>query len=101
MKQKLIRGIVTGPGCPGRPDEEKEKEGISYAAFKKNGRPGCTFDGWRRRDRQGVARAFADEGAKMILTDIFPGGMERTKAELERFRTEVFTCVRTVPRRTR
>ena len=43
---------------------------------------------------RGVARAFADEGAKMILTDIFPGGMERTKAELEHdFGTEVFTCV--------
>ena len=43
---------------------------------------------------RGVARAFADEGAKMILTDIFPGGMEKTKAELERdFGTEVFTYV--------
>ena len=27
---------------------------------------------------RGVARAFADEGASMILTDIFPGGMEKT-----------------------
>lgn len=43
---------------------------------------------------RGVARAFADEGAKMILTDIFPGGMEKTKAELERdFGTDVFTVV--------
>lgn len=43
---------------------------------------------------RGVARAFADEGAKMILTDIFPDGMERTKAELIKdFGTEVFTYV--------
>ena len=60
---------------------------------------------------RGVARAFADEGASMILTDIFPGGMEKTKAELEKdfdvhiitqnidnlheqdFGTEVFTVV--------
>ena len=26
---------------------------------------------------RGVARAFADEGASMILTGIFPGGMEK------------------------
>lgn len=32
---------------------------------------------------RGVARAFADEGASLILTDIFPDGMERTKRELE------------------
>ena len=39
---------------------------------------------------RGVARAFADEGASMILTDIFPGGMEKTKAELEKdFGTDV------------
>lgn len=43
---------------------------------------------------RGVARAFADEGASMILTDIFPEGMERTKAELERdFGTDVVTIV--------
>lgn len=43
---------------------------------------------------RGIARAFADEGARLILTDIFPGGMERTKAELERdFQAEVFTCI--------
>ena len=30
---------------------------------------------------RGVARAFADEGASLILTDIFPDGMERTKME--------------------
>lgn len=43
---------------------------------------------------RGVARAFADEGASMILTDIFPEGMEKTKAELERdFGTEVVICV--------
>lgn len=43
---------------------------------------------------RGVARAFADEGAKMILTDVFPEGMEKTKAELERdFGTEVVTCI--------
>lgn len=33
---------------------------------------------------RGVARAFVDEGAKMILTDIFPEGMEKTKKELQR-----------------
>ena len=32
---------------------------------------------------RGVARAFADEGASLVLTDIFPDGMERTKRELE------------------
>ena len=43
---------------------------------------------------RGVARAFVDEGAKMILTDIFPDGMERTKKELEEeFGAEVFTCL--------
>ena len=43
---------------------------------------------------RGVARAFADEGASMILTDIFPGGMEKTKEELERdFGTDVVICV--------
>lgn len=43
---------------------------------------------------RGVARAFAEEGARMILTDIFPGGMERTKAELEKdYGTEVVICV--------
>lgn len=43
---------------------------------------------------RGVARAFADEGASMILTDIFPGGMEKTKAELEKdFGTDVVICV--------
>lgn len=43
---------------------------------------------------RGVARAFAEEGASMILTDIFPGGMEKTKAELEHdFGTEVATYV--------
>lgn len=43
---------------------------------------------------RGIARAFADEGAQLILTDIFPEGMARTKAELERdFQAEVFTCI--------
>lgn len=43
---------------------------------------------------RGVARAFADEGAKMVLTDVFPEGMERTKAELEKeFGAEVLTIV--------
>lgn len=43
---------------------------------------------------RGIARAFADEGAKLILTDIFPGGMEKAKAELEKdFGSEVFTYV--------
>ncbi|MGI6109988.1 MAG: SDR family NAD(P)-dependent oxidoreductase [Eubacteriaceae bacterium] len=43
---------------------------------------------------RGVARAFADEGAKLILTDMFPEGMEKTKKILEDdFGTEVFTCI--------
>lgn len=43
---------------------------------------------------RGVARAFVDEGAKMILTDIFPEGMEKTKKELQRdFGADVFTYV--------
>lgn len=43
---------------------------------------------------RGVARAFADEGASLILTDVFPEGMEKTKAELEKdFGTEVVTCI--------
>lgn len=43
---------------------------------------------------RGVARAFADEGASMILTDIYPEGMEKTKAELEHdFGAEVVICV--------
>lgn len=43
---------------------------------------------------RGVARAFAEEGAKMILTDLFPQGMDRTKKELmEEYGTEVFTYV--------
>lgn len=42
----------------------------------------------------GVARAFACEGAKLVLTDIRPEGMEKTKAELEEeFGTEVLTLV--------
>ena len=41
---------------------------------------------------RGVARAFVDEGAKMILTDIFSEGMEKTKEELQRdFGAEVLT----------
>lgn len=43
---------------------------------------------------RGVARAFADEGASLILTDVFPEGMKKTKAELEKdFGTEVVTCI--------
>lgn len=43
---------------------------------------------------RGVARAFASEGAKMVLTDIFPDGMAATKEELERdYRTEVETLI--------
>ncbi len=43
---------------------------------------------------RGVARAFASEGAKMVLTDIFQGGMDVTKAELEEeFGTEVLTLI--------
>lgn len=43
---------------------------------------------------RGIARAYADEGAQLILTDIFPEGMERTKAELEReFNAEVLTIL--------
>ena len=34
---------------------KRKKRRISYAAFEKNGRPGCTFDRWRRRNRQGRA----------------------------------------------
>ena len=43
---------------------------------------------------RGVERAFAHEGVKFILTDMFPGGMEAAKEELERdFGSEVFTYV--------
>lgn len=43
---------------------------------------------------RGVERAFAHEGAKFILTDVFPEGMEEAKAELERdFGSEVFTYI--------
>lgn len=43
---------------------------------------------------RGIARAFADEGARLILTDIVPKGMERTKAELEKdYNAEVYTCI--------
>ncbi|MEG0597213.1 MAG: SDR family oxidoreductase [Oscillospiraceae bacterium] len=43
---------------------------------------------------RGIARAYADEGAQLILTDLFPEGMAKTKAELERdFGAEVFTYV--------
>lgn len=43
---------------------------------------------------KGIARAYADEGARLILTDIFPEGMARTKAELEKdFNAEVFTIL--------
>lgn len=43
---------------------------------------------------RGIARAYADEGAKLILTDLFPEGMEQTKKMLEAdFGAEVFTCV--------
>ena len=31
---------------------------------------------------RGIERAFATEGAKFILTDLFPGGMEAAKEEL-------------------
>ncbi len=42
---------------------------------------------------RGVARAFAEEGASMILTDLFMEGMEKTKAELERdYGTDVVIC---------
>ena len=41
---------------------------------------------------RGIERAFATEGAKFILTDLFPGGLEAAKEELERdFGSEVFT----------
>lgn len=43
---------------------------------------------------RGIERAFATEGAKFILTDLFPGGMEAAKEELERdFGSEVFTVI--------
>lgn len=43
---------------------------------------------------RGVARAFADEGASLILTDVFPEGMERTKKELEtEYGTDVIAVV--------
>lgn len=43
---------------------------------------------------RGVERAFAHEGAKFILTDVFPEGMEAAKEELEReFGSEVFTII--------
>ncbi|MEG1459484.1 MAG: SDR family oxidoreductase [Acetivibrio sp.] len=43
---------------------------------------------------RGIARAFAGEGAKLILTDLFPEGMEKTKKEVERdFDCEVVAIV--------
>ena len=43
---------------------------------------------------RGVARAFASEGAALVLSDVRPEGMERTKAELERdFGTETLTMI--------
>lgn len=43
---------------------------------------------------RGVERAFAHEGAKFILTDLFPEGMEAAKEGLERdFGSEVFTVI--------
>ncbi|NCB62655.1 MAG: SDR family oxidoreductase [Clostridia bacterium] len=43
---------------------------------------------------RGIARAYADEGARLILTDMFPEGMARTKAELEKdFGAQVLTIV--------
>lgn len=43
---------------------------------------------------KGIARAFADEGARLILTDLFPEGMARTKAEIEQdYQAEVLTVV--------
>ncbi|MEG2852461.1 MAG: SDR family NAD(P)-dependent oxidoreductase, partial [Hydrogenoanaerobacterium sp.] len=42
----------------------------------------------------GIARAFAGEGAKLILTDLFPNGMEKTKSEIEKdFGCEVSAIV--------
>lgn len=43
---------------------------------------------------RGVARAFASEGAKLVLTDIVPAGMEVTKREVEEeYGTEVLTLI--------
>lgn len=43
---------------------------------------------------RGVERAFAAEGANFILTDVFQGGMDTAKAELERdFGSEVLTVI--------
>ena len=43
---------------------------------------------------RGIERAFATEGAKFILTDLFSGGLEAAKEELERdFGSEVFTIL--------
>ena len=43
---------------------------------------------------RGIARAFVREGAKLVLTDIFPDGMERLKAELKQeFQAEVLAIV--------
>lgn len=43
---------------------------------------------------RGVERAFAAEGAKFILTDVFQGGMDKAKEELERdFDAEVLTVI--------
>lgn len=43
---------------------------------------------------RGIARAYADEGARLILTDLYPEGMEKTKAMLENdYGAEVFTCL--------
>lgn len=43
---------------------------------------------------RGVARAFASEGASLVLTDIAQEGMTKTKEELERdYQTEVLTLI--------
>ena len=43
---------------------------------------------------RGIARAYASEGAKLILTDLFPEKMNLLKEELEKeFNTEVYTII--------
>jgi NAD(P)-dependent dehydrogenase (short-subunit alcohol dehydrogenase family) len=43
---------------------------------------------------QGISRAFADEGARLILTDLYPEGMEKTKKMLEDdYGAEVLTVI--------
>ena len=78
--------VPYGAGCAGESKEKAWSMGLKDKVVLITGGGGGIA--------RGIERAFATEGAKFILTDLFPGGLEAAKEELERdFGSEVFTIL--------